>query len=778
MKRIVSFALTVIIVLAMVIPSFAAGEHGFGLITDAEKELELSDIIENYRPHTKRQIDDFRNKLDQKYHLNLQYFYVGLFFPDVKSRVFLISKTVLDERETGKRIRTNDMGLFANGDSVMRIKADNGFVFLPYAKDIQTEEGTRTFDASAYDAVGSQYCYLQFSDEAIEFLDSLSWYEREYFMLEFYLCIFESGNVADIAWDYLYTHEDSALWGYCGEGCYPGDGYLVEWEFNENTKTLVIYGNGDIANTIAGSASFDGQPPKTTADWRDFCDEIEKVIIKPGITSIGHGNFMGCKNLKSLELPKEEMLDLVSLMDISQMFAECYSLKKLDISSFNTKNVEDISGMFSHCEKLHLMFLGSLNTKNAIKMDNMFHSCSELISLNLTNFETPNLEEIASMFTGCEKLEEINVSSFNVSNVTLFYEVFAECPSLKKIEGIDSWNISKALTLDHLFHGCYSLTELNLSKWNPEHLMMMESTFEDCRNLKSIDLSFLNTSEVVSMERLFYNCKKLNDLKITNFKTKNVLLMSLLFHGCESLTALDLNHFETVNVKEMNGMFKGCVNLKDLKIDNFLTTGVRDMSFMFSFCKSLKKINVSNFDTQEVRLMTGMFFNCTSLEEIDVSNFATDNLIDMSQMFACCQKLQYLDLTSLKTQKVKLMDDLLGGCDSLVTADIEEMDTSNVRVFGDNFLPENAEFSGIDLTKLNTKNVEIQDDDIPEELGLFLQRINNLANNRGNNQNVIPRIQLHPIGPINAQNQNNNGNGPQGQIIIGGRINEDDCNIF
>ena len=34
------------------------------------------------------------------------------------------------------------------------------------------------------------------------------------------------------------------------------------------------------------------------------------------------------------------------------MFANCYSLKTLDISNMNTKNVLDMSGMFQNCNSL------------------------------------------------------------------------------------------------------------------------------------------------------------------------------------------------------------------------------------------------------------------------------------------------------------------------------------------------------------------------------------------------------------------------------------------
>jgi surface protein len=40
------------------------------------------------------------------------------------------------------------------------------------------------------------------------------------------------------------------------------------------------------------------------------------------------------------------------MVDISRMFQGCESLTSLDLSKFNTKNVEDFSFLFYNCEIL------------------------------------------------------------------------------------------------------------------------------------------------------------------------------------------------------------------------------------------------------------------------------------------------------------------------------------------------------------------------------------------------------------------------------------------
>ena len=36
-----------------------------------------------------------------------------------------------------------------------------------------------------------------------------------------------------------------------------------------------------------------------------------------------------------------------------EMFSHCYNLSELDLSSFNTNNVNDKSGIFYYCNNLH-----------------------------------------------------------------------------------------------------------------------------------------------------------------------------------------------------------------------------------------------------------------------------------------------------------------------------------------------------------------------------------------------------------------------------------------
>ena len=70
------------------------------------------------------------------------------------------------------------------------------------------------------------------------------------------------------------------------------------------------------------------------------------------------------------------------------MFQSCSSLTSLNLSNFNTNNVQDMSFMFNKCSSLTSLNLSNFNTNNVQDMSYMFNQCSSLTSLNLSNFKT------------------------------------------------------------------------------------------------------------------------------------------------------------------------------------------------------------------------------------------------------------------------------------------------------------------------------------------------------------------------------------------------------
>ena len=313
------------------------------------------------------------------------------------------------------------------------------------------------------------------------------------------------------------------------------------------------------------------------------------------------------------------------ITNMSYMFYGCFSLKQIDLSSFNTNKVTNMKVMFNDCLSLENINLSSFNTISVNNLSGMFNKCSSLKSLDLSSFNTINVNNMSGMFNKCLSLENINLSSFNTNNV---YD--------------------------------------------------MSLMFNGCSSLKSLDLSSFDTNKVINMKAMFQNCSSLKNIDLLSLNTKNVNNMSLLFYGCSSLENIDLSSFDTNKVNNMKAMLQNCSSLKNIDLSSFNTTKVTDMSYMFNYCSSLKIIDLTSFNTNKVNNMKAMFNKCSSLESIDLSSFNTNNVNDMSGMFNECNSLKSLDLSSFNINNVNNMSFMFNGCFSLKSLNLSSFNTNNV----------------------------------------------------------------------------------------------------
>ncbi len=57
----------------------------------------------------------------------------------------------------------------------------------------------------------------------------------------------------------------------------------------------------------------------------------------------------------------------------------------------------------------------------------MFNSCSNITEINLTNFDTSQVESMFRMFSGCSKLVSFNLSNFDTQQVISLRDIIAGC---------------------------------------------------------------------------------------------------------------------------------------------------------------------------------------------------------------------------------------------------------------------------------------------------------------------------------------------------------------
>ena len=68
------------------------------------------------------------------------------------------------------------------------------------------------------------------------------------------------------------------------------------------------------------------------------------------------------------------------------MFAYCYQLEFINLSNFNTQNIDAMFMLFFDCRNLKRVDISSFDTSNVIYFHEMFEGCINLEFLNITHF--------------------------------------------------------------------------------------------------------------------------------------------------------------------------------------------------------------------------------------------------------------------------------------------------------------------------------------------------------------------------------------------------------
>ena len=354
-------------------------------------------------------------------------------------------------------------------------------------------------------------------------------------------------------------------------------------------------------------------------------------------------------------------------------------------------NLNTCDNMFNCLDNIIEIDLSGFNSKNVENMEKMFYNCTSLTSINFGNFQTNQVTNMKQLFSGCFKLSSLDLSNYNTGEVRNIEYMFCDCRALKKLD-LSNFNTEKVKSLKYLFYGCSQLNELKTSKkFVNSNINDTSYLFYNCKELTRIDLSDYDTSSVIDMAYMFSHCRNIDSFDLSSFNTSKVKSMIHMFEYCTTITTLDLSNFNTSSVNRMNYMFYNCINLKGI---NFMITDEEKKTiWLRAECRrknifgssnydecvsSATKHIIYNFDTSKVTNMRYMFGNCKSLEYFDLSHFKTSSVENMEYMFLNCNQLTSINFTNIDTSKVKNMAGLFKGCEKLSNIPFSNFKTSSL----------------------------------------------------------------------------------------------------
>ena len=428
------------------------------------------------------------------------------------------------------------------------------------------------------------------------------------------------------------------------------------------------------------------------------------------------------------------------LTSISCAFQMDYSLKSLDISGLNTKNVTNMNSLFYECLKLKQIPIQDLDFSNCIQLNNAFEYCFNLTDefnleifapklqqlqyafaydYNLTkiniNFidEKPKIQKLSYTFNYCHNVNEIIIKNVDGSNLSNMIGMFQYCINAKYLD-VGCLGGSNSCGTQFMFAGCWSLTEINMFS---DNILSTNSShmFESCKSLRGIDLSHIKITNIcTSIDNMFSYCYRLTEIniptnwdlsglngvnnatyvfyacwelrKITGIKNWNLSGFNLLnatniFNGCHNLKELDISDWNVNKVNSIVGLFQDCWRLETLDISKWTFENCTSLGSAFRYCYSLTTISLpEKFCINSVVNLSNLFDGCYSLQSIDASNWDTSSCTNFNSLFLNCRSLKSLgDITSWDTSKVTTMYCMFQDCYSLTDLpNIQNWDFSNV----------------------------------------------------------------------------------------------------
>ena len=352
-------------------------------------------------------------------------------------------------------------------------------------------------------------------------------------------------------------------------------GKNVTWQLDSD-GVFTVSGSGAMRgySTYSDSGNYGWyeageEEPSPLVPWHDHLGEIRSAVIEPGVTSVSHGTFTFCENLKSVRLP--ESLTVIS----SCAFAGCTSLQEITIPDA----VQEIGyDAFRNCVKLQSL---RLPTSLSWIAQGALEGCTGLQRLELADGNTHYRLVDGVLFTadGTELVQypPARKGAYVIpADVKSYGGAFRGCAGLTKLTF--SAPMEEYGSLDHLpglkecvlpegmtripggfFSDCTALERVTI----PGTVTAIGGqAFSDCTALQSVQLpEGLTTIE----EWAFIDCANLKHLNLPSTLTE---IGKLAFCRCESWCDKTVVPAGVQKLGEW--AFLGCSSLTDLTLPDTL----------------------------------------------------------------------------------------------------------------------------------------------------------------------------------------------------------------
>ena len=134
---------------------------------------------------------------------------------------------------------------------------------------------------------------------------------------------------------------------------------------------------------------------------------------------------------------------------------------KIKILNGNQKNQKEELILKKKFDKQGYNSIDFMIKEKLTDMSFIFFNCDSLKKIEFISFDTSLVNNMQYMFAGCKEIEYLDLSYFNTSNVKNISYMFSNCNILKEIKGINNFNTSNVTNMKYMFSGCNTLENLD-----------------------------------------------------------------------------------------------------------------------------------------------------------------------------------------------------------------------------------------------------------------------------------------------------------------------------
>ncbi len=389
--------------------------------------------------------------------------------------------------------------------------------------------------------------------------------------------------------------------GMCGE--------KAVWVYDKLTHTIIINANGGdgvMWDLISGDNHYQEM-------WGELSSEIETVIVKEGMKTIGANAFADRSELSAVYLPA--------------------SLEKIGAKAFSSTGLSTVE----IADGSSLMTIEEGAFKNCGQLTSIGEKSTALFPASLRNIGNES-------FSGCTGLREIVISC---GNAVIGANAFAGCTNLASVK------LPQLLTSvgSGAFTNCVSLTAIELSMCSDSVNSFGKSIFAGCTKLTyAVVPSDFNEKDNFDNEAFVTLIK----YAVPPEGEKGIRVITKVKYVGEDFALTVPDYIIGAPVRKIAGgafnsftankpfgvilpstltaindsAFKGCTMLSEITVPGGALASIGKQAFQG--CTSLKKIEIPDSVTQ---LGMEAFNMCTALEEVKLSNGL--NTIEKLTFYGC-----------------------------------------------------------------------------------------------------------------------------------------------